>query len=193
VVRRTRLPVGGASRQPVVASSGTLAIYFDTNSLKAEGWPRVSAGLRNLRDLAKFVGVRLFLPGPVETELEALWLREFESKRSAFKNLRTHAGRVFQVELTLALPSDAELLTAFRKAVADTKAELGIKTIPTTTRSVQDFVEMAAHRRAPFTDHDKGFPRRGDLLVDYRPCPFGEGRQVRTRLPRRCDQRGVPA
>jgi hypothetical protein len=91
-----------------------LAIYFDTNSLKAEGWPRVSAGLRNLRDLAKFVGVRLFLPGPVETELEALWLREFESKRSAFKNLRTHAGRVFQVELTLALPSDAELLTANR-------------------------------------------------------------------------------
>jgi hypothetical protein len=105
--------------------------------------------------------VPLFIPEPVEIELEALWLREFETKRSAFTDLQRHTDSV-SVDLKVALPSAVRLLQDGR----------GLKDSAGHHNDPYDDASRARVRRDGSTPAAavhrprQGLPRRGDLLVN---------------------------
>lgn len=51
-------------------------LYFDTEPLRAGGWPRPSKQLSGVLGLANLMQVDLRLPEPVRMEREAQWLRD---------------------------------------------------------------------------------------------------------------------
>jgi len=68
------------------------AIYFDTNQLLKAGWPGLSTKMESLLSTARAVKVSAYLLHPVERELEAHCLREYEEaneKNAAIKALET--------------------------------------------------------------------------------------------------------
>ena len=137
------------------------AIYFDTNPLKASGWPRVSVGLRRAIDLAHFIDIPLFVPEPVEIELEEAWVRDFREKTASIgsrhRDLGKHTANIVEVGAVPDVPNEAAGREAYRRVAAATKGETGIESIPTTTRPIRYFVELAARRRRPFNEKGHGF------------------------------------
>jgi hypothetical protein len=53
-------------------------IFPDSNPLIESEWPRLSVSLRNLFSLAEDLKVPVFLLDPVEKEVRAHFLREYE-------------------------------------------------------------------------------------------------------------------
>src|SRR5215831_4465351 len=137
------------------------AIYFDTNPLQASGWPRVSVGLQRAIDLAHFMGIPLFVPEPVEIELEEAWVRDFKEKTasigSSHKDLGKHTANIVEVGAVPVAPTEAAAREAYRRGASAAKVKTGIESIPTTTRPIRDFVELAARRRRPFNEKGHGF------------------------------------
>jgi hypothetical protein len=139
-------------------------LYFDTSALINAGWPQGSADLERLLKVATTAPgfeVAICLPEPVEVELEAHWLRDFMDKQdraeSKVNDFRRHLKGVVADEVKLVFPSIDKAQADYRACVQTFMAKWGIRVVPFTRRSVEEFFEMAAHRRLPIQDNDKGF------------------------------------
>jgi hypothetical protein len=136
-----------------------MAIYFDTNQLV--GWPRVTAALRRLLDLTEYFQIPMFLPEPVEIELEEAWVRDLTEKNKSLsakhKDLTKHAASIVEVGPEPTEAATAAARIAYRAVVAAAKSATAIRSIPTTTKPIRDFVELASRRHPPFNEKGHGF------------------------------------
>lgn len=135
-------------------------IYFDTNVLIAANWPKPSAALERLLDLARLVKVGVFLPKAVEDELEVHWNRLFDEKHTKAKrsvsDLKKHTAQSDATADDLLPKKDAALAT-YRKNVKSLKSQWKIETVPLTVRPTDELFRMAICDEPPFQERDVGF------------------------------------
>jgi len=135
-------------------------IYFDTNPLLEAGWPRLSSKLETLLTLAKHMNVAVFIPEPVEQELESHLQRNTrESIDKAVKNLKDAKRLTSQdlaIKWSISWPTDEEMIASYRKEVAQIKQEWEIKFVPFTSCELGGIFRMAINRMPPFKEKGEG-------------------------------------
>ena len=136
-------------------------VYLDTNILIASNWPKLSAALENLFELAQVLAVKVLVPEAVEAELEQHWIRNLDKKYNGidrtikdFENYLTEAERS---DIKLALPDKEKALASYRRRVDEIKKIWELESLPVTTRSTTELFRMAARRDAPFKEEGAGF------------------------------------
>jgi len=136
-------------------------VYLDTNILIASNWPKLSAALENLFELAQVLAVKVLVPEAVQAELEQHWIRNLDKKYNGidrtikdFENYLTEAERS---DIKLVLPDKEKALTSYRCRVGEIKKIWELESIPVTTRSTTELFRMAARRDAPFKEEGAGF------------------------------------
>lgn len=136
-------------------------IYFDANPLIAAEWPRLSAKLEEVLQLAQIFRVALLLPQAVELELEEHWLREFDKKHdevvSRMEKLEKHTANVVTDRATLPLLDRNRVRSEYRAKVQALKEKWAIETVPLTSRSLDEVFRMSVRRDPPFREEGKGF------------------------------------
>lgn len=135
-------------------------LYFDTSSLIQNAWPKVSANLERLMKAAPIFHVSLFLPIPVEIELEQKWLRDLSDAEASVRRSLRNLDKVVAFAGSSAhstVPRLADLQALYKEQVDEIKRTYDLKPVPFTLRRVDEFFEMAAKRQSPIQDGDKGF------------------------------------
>ena len=139
-------------------------LYFDSSILLAGPWPKPSANIESVLKMAPAAGVLVFIPAPVEAELEYHWMRDFDDRRhsltAGFEAFKLHCETVGNLELNLGGPSREVALTAYRQHVLSLRQKYNIGTVPFTSRLVTDIFTMACRYQPPFKrakDGDAGF------------------------------------
>lgn len=134
-------------------------LYLDSNILIGQGWPMISAELRNCLTVAASVNVNAFFPALVEMEVEAKWLRDFEeNKRHALSRLDSLARHTpLFTKPRLQFPTVDEARAEYRQRANDAKADLKVSSSPITSRSSAELLEKAAYHLHPFPDSDSSF------------------------------------
>jgi hypothetical protein len=127
-------------------------LYFDTNILFREGWPRVSAKLENLLSLAQSIGVTVYLPEAVERELEARWLRAYTEKWGKLQEhldpLQKHLNRLAAARVpSPTMPEFTEVQTVYGESVNDTKKTWQIGTAPIPELGTAVLLDFAIGRK----------------------------------------------
>jgi len=138
----------------VTDSRGTWHVYFDTNSLLSAGWPADMQSLLRLKGLAYSLQIELFLPKPVQVELEEVWVRGFVEKNQglsrAGKDLSRHVVAVLAAPSAPPPITPEEARARYRERDAFLREKFHIQVSAITTKSVEAFVAMAARRESPF-------------------------------------------
>ena len=134
------------------------ALYLDTNAL-LPSWPQsLPAATRQLLYEAKTLGIKVYLAAPVVSELEAHWRRE------NLKNIHKSAANLTQElhKLGLAnigrLPTDNELLAAYRIQAAQQQQEHGLEPAPLLQGTIEPLFTDAINHTFPFQPEGKNFP-----------------------------------
>jgi len=134
------------------------AIYIDTNVL-FPSWPhKVPAAAQQVFYWAKTLNVTIYLPAPVEAELEGHW------KREHLRNIRDSADRLTQELRRFSLPfnwgelpSDGTLLKAYRSACDSQKIANGFVVSPLMQGTISVLLTDAVNHSFPFEDKGKNF------------------------------------
>lgn len=134
------------------------AIYIDTNVL-LPSWPHnVPAAAQQVFYWAKALNVPIYLPAPVEAELEGHW------KREHLRNIRESAERLtlelrrFSIPFNAGeLPSDDALLKAYRSACDSQKIANGLVVSPLMQGTISALLTDAVNHSFPFEDKGKNF------------------------------------
>ena len=134
-------------------------LYLDTNILSASHWPRVSARLTRIVELARNFGVAVLIPQPVEDEREAQWIRELTKAFTGVKKATKELGKQLaaidnQAQAPQALDLD-ELRQKYHVASLKARESLRISISPTTARTAAELFPFAIRHEAPFQEvHD---------------------------------------
>jgi PIN domain len=146
-------------------------IYLDTSILRKSNWPHVSTELRFLFELARNFAIDVVIPEPVEIEREEQWFRDLTAATQKCRSAHSRRADMLKVAgVGVDEPREDAPETfreKYRAAAELSKKTNGIKTIPTTTRSVTDFLKLAVTRTAPFQysgDKVTGFQDAAILL-----------------------------
>jgi len=133
-------------------------IYFDSNC--AFGWPAISKDLHWVIILARWLSVELYWPEAVDIELEAQFLRDIKEeadKLTAGQKRIVKRLRAVDVDPLRSFEMDLALATAaYSRKTEQLKADLGIRTVPTSGPDLTDFVRCAANRIRPFEEIPRG-------------------------------------
>jgi hypothetical protein len=109
--------------------------------------------------MAQLFKVKAFLSDPVERELEANWMRDFDkTERDAIgkaSNLSRLLGKVGSTA-ELQVPPRDEVLALYRAKVEEA-IKLGFERAPITGRSAAEVFELAVGRQQPFSEKGTGF------------------------------------
>jgi hypothetical protein len=154
-----------ASDSPTTSSTSSpnfTSIYFDTNILVGQGWPRISAALQRLLSLCKSLNVAGYIPQVVEIELENGWMKDFKSTcEDVRSSIRAYTGyheilNLQQTELPmLADPSKAR--AEYREHVSRLNKDWSIGIVPLPSVALADLVRMASLREIAFGEKGAGF------------------------------------
>jgi hypothetical protein len=139
-----------------------LRIYFDGNPLVESGWPRVSARVESLANLARLLRAALVVPEPVELELEAHWKRDLQSSVETFRRATAKLRRALPTPITLSdplsgVPMGEELLHAYHRQVEDWIAKVKAVRCAFVEAGLREFSDAAVDRHPPFSQEGRGF------------------------------------
>jgi hypothetical protein len=145
--------------QPSEAVFRPDAIYFDTNTLLAEGWPSPSTQLLQVMDRADHLGLPLCIPEAVNQELEGHWLRDlakdWHEANGRIERCNKKAHTLVTFDKLPKLPTEDELRKAVRLRIKSFTERFRIA--PLTGRPLSEFLGLAINRGATFEDEGKGF------------------------------------
>jgi hypothetical protein len=134
-------------------------LYLETSTLQAAKWPGISASLQKLCQLANRVGIEVFIPGPVEHELAAHWVRAVGEKDRALTKAHKELERLLGGD-DLKSPEPLSLrshLRRYRQRVAESKHKLGLVSCPQSADTTRAFFRLATAHRPPFKKEGQGF------------------------------------
>jgi hypothetical protein len=117
-------------------------IYLDTIPLLQAKWPKLSSLLETVLNLAKLENVEIYLPDPVEQELEKhlirQWTDDFENIRRRMNSSTKTLPEDVATQCSVTYPHLDTIVKAHRKAVSEVTGLWGIKTSPLTTIALYD-------------------------------------------------------
>ena len=135
------------------------ALYLETEILVRSNWPSETHPLQSVLVLASRWGMRIFLPAPVECQIEARCLRKYEESTSILNGavkktsqLLRPLGRTADVDCL----KKEEFCREYRGLVTRIKVALKIEVIPFSSHGVQDFFDLAIHYQLPFEPGQEG-------------------------------------
>jgi hypothetical protein len=143
-------------------SANFTSIYFDTNILVGQGWPRISAALERVLSLCKSLNLAVFIPRVVEIEMENRWVRAYESTCDGLRSA-THNYSGYHEILKVKQTASPELIesstarAAYRDRVAHLKNHWTIGIVPVPSIPMVDVVQMASLRKIAFEETGVGF------------------------------------
>jgi hypothetical protein len=140
-------------------------IYFDSNVVLKEGWPRVSAALDGLLWVAKVFKISVVLLDVVARELEAHWMREYKESRRAIQGLAEIHARIGLPAEVAGLPKVEEALAAYRRTVGAVEQEHGLVRVKGELRPTSEMFEMAIRESRPFQKKGRNFQDTVILLA----------------------------
>ena len=123
-------------------------LYFDSNILMREKWPRPSPSITKLSQVAAELGVSLHLPEGVEIELEENWLREVKERHKS--TLLYVTGVVDAGNVILPEPNWEEVRGGYRATVQAAKTGLRMSSVLLTPHALAGIFRLSACRDAPF-------------------------------------------
>jgi hypothetical protein len=144
-------------------SSAEWHVYFDTNQFKAGGWPAEIQSLDRLRGFAVSLGIKLFLPEPVQLELEEQWLREFSEKHEklarAEKDFGKHRAKILPEPPAprASTMSQGEARARYREREGLLREKFHIQVSGFTALGLDAVFGMAVRREPPFSSGDAMF------------------------------------
>jgi hypothetical protein len=139
------------------------ALYLDTNALLAGNWPAPTLRLENLLALTMWLDVSVFIPEPVEREVEQHWLREVRDSSAGLQGSIENFRRITRrVSGTAKVDSEDEiaLVERYRALAASNKKAFRISMSPMPNRSLSEFFDMAIQYSLPFVS-DSGKKGKG--------------------------------
>jgi hypothetical protein len=135
-------------------------VYFDSNIWIKEGWPQLSSNLESFLHLAERFGVAVFLPEPVEQELEAHWRRKLHEKldktTASIQAVQNLTSEISAKPGTWTPPDLNSLLVAYRERVRLLKDRWKLGQAAQTCRPLSELYLMAIHYESPFKDDREG-------------------------------------
>jgi hypothetical protein len=135
-------------------------LYIDTSVLISSNWPRISTNLERIFQLCDLVRVDLFLPKPVEDELQTYWLETYRDKcrkaYNAHEEISKHLS-FLKHDWKPTFPTEEAVMEEFRKRTQEIKEKWKIGSIPLTSRNLDEIFRFAVEHHAPFAKEDKGF------------------------------------
>ena len=135
-------------------------IVLDSNPLRAAGWPRLTADLENLLQLARFFKIPIYIPKAVELELQEFWKDGFRKRVEKLQSAIDTVKKSFPENRTLQELQPPRLDDLMKEQMERGKriaAEWGIQEIGFTQDSAQKLFEMAAAKAPPFRQEGAGF------------------------------------
>lgn len=134
-------------------------IVFDSQPLRESCWPTISQTLGGLFRLSGRFHLSLFIPEPVELELEEQWIRRLgDFSDNVTESLRklNDMYRLVEVQpVNLQFANSNDLINGYRRRVADAKNEWNIQNIPLTRRQLNSVLGMSLLRTPPFKEIGK--------------------------------------
>ncbi len=138
-------------------------VYFDTEPLRAGGWPRPSKQLFLVLHVANLMQIDLCFPEPTVREREEQWLRaagiKLASIRSKVEGFNSDAAEM-TVPVEVSVPTEERLRADYRSASISALKTWPITSLPFTSRSAKEIFELAIKRE--FT-----FEEKGDNVVGF--------------------------
>jgi hypothetical protein len=146
-------PLAGADRHAPFR-----AIYLDSNVL-LPSWPyTVPAATQQFLHLASLLAIPVFLPDPVEIELEGHWCRDnLNPIRANAKMLKQELDKLALSWSCDPLPNDSQLLEAFRSLATLRKKEFSLLSCPLAPDPLSTLFQSAVNNEYPFEAEGKNF------------------------------------
>src|SRR5207245_880749 len=111
------------------------------------GWPHVSGILEDTFQLARSLGIGLFIPRAVEVEVEGIWLRELYELRNEQRVTR-HIARITD---NVIAPIDWDRVRHDYRASSDAlKTQWAMGIVPITQSSLAHAFQLTITTGAPF-------------------------------------------
>jgi PIN domain-containing protein len=134
------------------------AVYLDTNVLMPS-WPfDIPAATKQILHLAELLHITVYVPLPVEAELEAHWQREdLKSIVEAAKTLERDVSRLASGWKLEQVPEPSLLLNSYRSLREALKTQHRLSTSPFTQMTLNELFCSAVQRDFPFEQEGKNF------------------------------------
>lgn len=135
------------------------AIYFDAQPLIQGLWPDLSVQLENVLKLANLWGIGLFIPEPVQQQVEEHRIREFIKHMASLHKSLGSANKLlsrFGLKATLASCNDGEYRNAYQKHHGQVMGAFGIKDTSFSSHKLSDLFAIATQYRTPFVFEQEG-------------------------------------
>lgn len=139
-------------------------LYFDTEPLRASGWPRISRDLATLLDMASVSNVAVNLPEAVLRELKGQFIRELKGHRSnpIFRKIQDLSARVELPDAVKWAITDESVVREFESKTVAALADKAIRTVALSTRPATEYFDLLIDRQLPFSEDGRGF---GDAII----------------------------
>src|ERR1700693_4114478 len=120
------------------------------------GWPRGKADLETVLAYAKNLGIPIFIPEPVELELEEGWLRRVKDHQSAIaasvQAINGHCKEIGEPQQAPRFNDLSILRSGYKDRVRVFKERWGMQTSSFTDVSLKEIHEMSVCRKLPSED-----------------------------------------
>lgn len=154
-------------------------IALDSSVLRGAGWPRVSADLENLLQLARMFKIPICVPEAVLLELEDFWKRGHQKRcddaQAAIRKIEKVVRNIDLLRQLQIPDAESESAGSARDSAALIQ-QWDIQVVPITSRPVNEFFRMAARKEPPFRDKGVGFK---DAVIFFSIIDYFVGRRGR--------------
>lgn len=140
--------------------AGIDCVYLDTNVLTKAQWPKESIELDVFCFLAQLLDVDVCVSRGVDLERRRQWIEEMKGQIAAANKLKATCEQFPQLNISLGgftVPDTNQLSKIYDELTEQLKLKLHIQTIPLTTRSSEELLNLAIHKKVAFEDYGKGF------------------------------------
>lgn len=141
------------------------AIYLETEVLVRSGWPALSVEMENVFKLAHLWEIPIFLPEPVERQIEERCIRQLVSSAAALNGAVKKTARLLsplKLTATAECANEEDFRRAYRRAADDIKRIFRIAAIPFSSHKVSGLFELAIRYRLPFESKEGKGDGRGE-------------------------------
>jgi hypothetical protein len=145
------------------------SVYLDTEVLRSQHWPQISAKLKSLFKYAKLLNFQVVIPLAVEMECEQQWLTNFTlhttEMRKAHREIKRMASAAGIDFPELSVPAIEEIRSAYRTTVESHRREYSIQSIAFAELTLAELFSLAILRKPPFADTAKGLVGFQDTVI----------------------------
>jgi hypothetical protein len=135
--------------QPTPTLHPISAVYVDSEPL-SNRWPQLTPIVQEVFSLARRLGIPVYVPDAVISELEAQFCRKLRTQAEAARLAHSRLERIACIDAPYQSIDEDAALSAFRSRVSQVISNYELYSVPLTRRTTSELFEHALHLRPPF-------------------------------------------